>query len=104
MADNANTSVETLKAEFDSLRSQFDNIVKTVESKKGELSQDVVSRIAKELEHYKQAAAHKADQLRDVGQAGLAEVGEHVRRNPVASLVIAFGAGWVMSYLIRKVG
>lgn len=101
MSDNSSATVDALKTELETLKSQLQNIVKTVEDKKGELSSDIVARIAREMDHYKQIAGHKADQLREAGQAGLDELGEQVRRNPVASLGIAFGAGFVLSCLMR---
>lgn len=102
MAENTNSTVEALRSELDSLRSQLEHLVKAVDNKKTDLTSDMASRIAREVEHYRQSAAHKADQLRSAGEAGLEEVGEHVRRNPIASLAIAFGAGWVMSCLLRR--
>lgn len=101
MAENSNSTVDALRNELEALKSQLQNIVKTVEDKKGEFSSDMASRIAKEMDNYKQFAGHKAEQLRDAGQAGLNELGEQVRRNPVASLGIAFGAGFVLSCLIK---
>lgn len=102
MAENNNSTVDALRSELDSLREQFANMVKNVESKKDDITSDMAARIAREVEHYRQSAAHKAEQIRDAGAAGLEEVGEQVRRNPLASLAIAFGAGWVLSCLLRR--
>lgn len=101
MSENSNPTVDALKSELETLKSQLQNIVKTVEAKNGELTSDMAARFAKEMEHYKKFAGQKVDQLRDAGQAGLDELGDQVRRNPVASLGVAFASGFVLSCLIR---
>ncbi len=103
MAENTGSTIDQLKTELETMRSQLANMLKTAEDKKSEITSDMVSRLARELAHYRHEAAHKADQLRDAGQAGLEEVGEQVRRNPLASVAIAFGAGWVLSCLFRRI-
>lgn len=100
MADT-NISIESLKAELNTLRSEMANLVKSLESKKGEFSADAAEKIAKELHHYRNLASSEARQLYEQGQAGLDEVGDKVRNNPIASLAIAFGAGCVLSCLFR---
>lgn len=101
MADNDTFSMESIKAELNSLRSQFEKMVKSLEEKKGEMSSETAAKIARELEHYRNLAADRAHYMYEQGQAGLEEVGAQVRKNPLASLAIAFGAGYVISCLFK---
>lgn len=100
MADTQNSG-EALRAEIDTLRAQLEKVVKSLEDKKSDLASDLADKLSKEFEHYRDAASDRARKLYDAGQSGMDEVGEHVRRNPVASLLIAFGVGCVFSCLMR---
>lgn len=102
MADNNQSTLDNLREELASLKSQMQDIFKTVSAKGQDASSDLAARIAHELHNYKHIADRKAGQLRDAGQAGLEDVENHVRQNPVASLLIAFGAGYVISCLFRR--
>lgn len=98
--DNAG-SVDALRAELRNLSAQVEKIVKTVDGKKDEATAELIDKVSRELEHIRSLASDRAGKIYDAGQAGLDEVGEHVRRNPLASLLVAFGAGCVISCLFR---
>lgn len=102
MAEAQNQSViDTLRDEINSLRSQLENIIKTGESRKTELKDDIVDKLARELEHLRRNAREHAHMAYARGQEGMAEVGDHVRKNPLASLLLAFGAGCIVSCIFR---
>ena len=102
MADTTQQdTMETLRAELDKLRQQLESIVKTAESKKSEMGSEILDRLTKELEHLRGAAQEQAHRIYQHGQAGYSELGDKVRENPMASLLIAFGAGCVLSCLFR---
>lgn len=101
MAEHDTFNMESIKAELNSLRSQFEKMVKNLEEKKDDISSETAAKIARELEHYRSLAADRAQHLYAQGQAGLEEVGAQVRKNPLASLAIAFGAGYVVSCLFK---
>lgn len=104
MPDSVNTNqstVDSLKQEINSLRGQLESIIKTVEEKRHDMASDMAHKIANEIEHCRHKAAQRAGQLRDAGKEGLGEVEAQVRKNPLASLLIAFGAGWVISCMLR---
>lgn len=98
---NEQDTIETLRNELSKLRQQLENIVKTAEDKKNEVSGDIIDRLTKELEQLRNSARSQAHKLYETGQYGCEEVSEKVRQNPVASLLIAFGAGCVISCLFR---
>jgi hypothetical protein len=48
------------------------------------------------VEHYQEKAEQKLHDAYAAGNAGLNDVGEHIRKNPVASMLIAFGVGYTI--------
>ncbi|WP_308621755.1 hypothetical protein [uncultured Desulfovibrio sp.] len=101
MVDNHDHTVEDLRKELGSLRAQMETLFNTLKEKKADVAGDVSSRIADELGQYRRYARDGARKVYDAGAAGVEEVSEQVRRNPLASLLIAFGAGCVLSGLFR---
>lgn len=103
MAENQEQgTLENLRAELSKLRSQLENIVKSADSKKTEVSEDLIDKLTRELENIRHSAKSGANKIYDAGQTGYEEVGQHVRNNPVSSLLIAFGAGCIISCLLRR--
>lgn len=95
------STTDALREEVKNLRAQMESFLKSAETKKQELTGDALHKMAKELEYYRQKAADGAVYLRDAGEAGLDTVGEQVRRNPLMSLLLAFGAGCLVALLFR---
>lgn len=103
MAEQAHeNNLEALRDDLSKLRQQMENLVKNFEEKKGDVANDIISKLSGELEHYRDMASSSARKMYDAGQNGLEEVGEQIRNNPLASLAIAFGAGCVISCLFRR--
>lgn len=100
--NNASSTVDNLREELSARFAQLEDLLKSVNSKGQDATSDLAARIAQELENCRHKAAQRAGQLRDYGQAGMEEVGEHVRQNPLASIAIAFGAGYLLSCLFRR--
>ncbi len=101
MADTHENAIEALRAELNKMSSQLNNVVKSLENRKDEATSDMAEKLNRELEKLRNFASERAQKAYDAGHAGIDEVGEQVRRNPVASLLIAFGAGCVFSCLFR---
>lgn len=102
MAENENQStMESFRQELGSLRSQIENMAKSIEEKRRELTSDMAEKIAREVEHARRKASERAHQVREAGASGLNEVESQVRQNPLISILIAFGLGWIVSCLIR---
>ena len=102
MAEKNEESIDALQDELNTLRNQMETLVKSLGEKGEEASSDMVAKLEKELEHYRKLAADKMHKAYEAGSAGIEQVGEQVRRNPVASLLAAFGAGCVISWLFRQ--
>ena len=96
-----NQAFESLKQEFSTLKDQIENFLKNSREKKTEEGSELLQKLSKELEHLRQTANKQAHSLYETGMQGAEDVTERVRRNPLASLAIAFGAGFAISCIFR---
>lgn len=102
MAENQEQmNMETLREELANLKQQIEHIVRTADNKRTEVSGDIIDKLTRELENLRKSAMSRAHKVYESGQAGVEELGDRVRRNPLASLAIAFGAGCVLSCIVR---
>ncbi|MEQ8741225.1 MAG: hypothetical protein RLO05_05660 [Rhodospirillales bacterium] len=91
------TQDETLKKDMAELRAALDQLTKDVST----LSKNFASSINSEVrENMKKAA----DQAREKGKQSAEAVGVAVGEHPFRSLLIAFGAGVLMSLLVSRRG
>lgn len=96
-----NQAFENLKQEFANLKEQLENLLKNTKEKKTEEGSELLQRLSRELEHLRQTANKQAHSLYETGLQGAEDVTERVRRNPLASVLIAFGAGYALSCIFR---
>lgn len=99
---NEKSAFDTLRADLSKLTSQIENAVKSMRGEKEAQASDLTERLIKELEHLRDGASERAKKIYSAGSDGMREVGEQVRENPLLSLLIAFGAGCVLSCLFRN--
>ena len=102
MADAHEQTVEELRRELDAMREQMKALYQTLKDKKDELGGEASSRLAEELEHYRRVAHERVGKVYEAGSEGMEEMCEKVRRNPMTSLLVAFGAGCVISCLFSR--
>lgn len=105
MSDTNSQSIyDSLRQEFSQLKDQVQSMMHNLESKKsGELSEKL-DKLTRELGQLRASANEKVHKVYDAGQAGLGEVEAHIRKTPLRCLMIAFGAGCVISWLFRNLG
>jgi ElaB/YqjD/DUF883 family membrane-anchored ribosome-binding protein len=84
------------RAEFDTLRTQVNELLQSLKSKTEATSATLGENIENKVEHYQEKAEQKLHDAYAAGNAGLNDVGEHIRKNPVASMLIAFGVGYTI--------
>lgn len=104
MADQEQSAMEHLRNEIGRISAQIENITKNFEKSKSGESNELLAKLLNEVSSLKQSATDRAQQMYKAGQTGAEEVGEHVRRNPLSSLLIAFGAGCIISTILRQLG
>ncbi|QTR44470.1 DUF883 family protein [Thiothrix litoralis] len=84
------------REEFDALRTQVNDLLQSLKSKSEKTADTLVENIESKAEHYQDQAEQKLHDVYEAGNAGLHDVSEHVRKNPVASMLIAFGVGYAL--------
>ncbi|OQX07227.1 MAG: hypothetical protein BWK73_28635 [Thiothrix lacustris] len=84
------------RAEFDTLHTQVNELLESLKSKAEATSATLGENIESKVEHYHDKAEQKLHDVYEAGNAGLNDVGEHIRKNPVASMLIAFGVGFAI--------
>lgn len=98
----SNESDLDLREEFDVLRKQVSEVLSELQSKGKDKSSRLADKLEAELGNYQEKAGQKLQDAYDASSANLNEVGEQIRRNPVTSLLVAFGAGYVLSRLLAS--
>lgn len=94
--------ISAIQADVKHLREEVAGLAGSICAKNRESIEGLGRRLADQLEQYGVPAGEGAKKLVGAGQAGLEELCEHVRNNPVSSLLAAFGAGAVLACLLRK--
>jgi ElaB/YqjD/DUF883 family membrane-anchored ribosome-binding protein len=61
-------------------------------------------QVSETAEHLRMTASRTADQFRQQGQRGVSVAQSIVRENPVASMIVAIGAGLLLGSLLRQGG
>lgn len=91
------TATETdFREEFDALRTQVNDLLQSLKDKTAATSDTLVENVESKVEHYQDKAGQKLHDVYEAGNAGLNDVSEHIRKNPVASMLIAFGVGYAL--------
>lgn len=101
MADENTSTVDALKKDINSMKEQLEELIKNASAKGHAATDDLATRILKEWGEYSNKASEQAEKLRNAGHAGLDEIGHQVRRNPIMSIAIAFGVGYLVSCMLR---
>lgn len=87
----AETAVETgFREEFDTLRTQVSDLLQSLKSKAEATSDNLESTVGR----YQDKAGQKLHDVYEAGNTGINDVSDHIRKNPVASVLIAFGVGY----------
>ena len=90
-ASKATQATEDLREEIATLRKEFAEMMELVKDKGGSYAEDISETVEK-----------SAEAVYEKGNLGLEEINERVRKNPVASLAIAFGVGYIISKLFSS--
>lgn len=98
----ANQAAEDLRDDFDALRKEVAEMMKLLKDKGSHYAEDLSEQVEEKFADYQKKAQQGAETIYEKGNEGLEEVGSRVRKNPVASLAIAFGVGYVISKLMDQ--
>ncbi len=97
----AEENTEALRDEIKNLRAQLENLIKAADEKREQVSHEAIDKLTRELENLRKSAGEQAHKIYEAGQTGLDDISDHVRKHPLACLAVAFGAGCVLSCIMR---
>ncbi len=96
------TNDDDLQKEFEELKSQFSELMQVLKNNSEETSDDLKQKLQHEFKDYQEKAEKKLSDIQELGTESLEEVSERIRRNPVSSLLLAFGAGYILSKILKN--
>ena len=102
MATAKTTDKDDLRAEFNALRDEVGQFMKTLHSYERQRARDAKATVNDELNNYREKACERYDDARRAGEEKLTDVEDKVREQPFTSLAIAFGVGFVLSRLVGR--
>lgn len=103
MANPKTPDTETdLRAEFNELRAQVNELVQALKSKTEEKAGKLNKKLEDELENIQEKAGEKFHEAYEAGDASLNELNDHIRKNPISSLAIAFVVGYAISKIMGQ--
>lgn len=99
---NKKSNDKDLQKEFEELKSQFSELVQVLKSNGEETSDNLKQKLQHELKDYQDKAEEKLSDIKNMGTASLEEMSERIRHNPVSSLLLAFGAGYILLKILKN--
>lgn len=89
-----------VQAEFEKMKSQVAELLESLKEKGEAKASKLNNKLSSELEDYKDAALKKAQQVQEVSGEGVEQATQYVKANPLLSVGIAFGVGFLLSRLL----
>ncbi|MFZ1851576.1 MAG: hypothetical protein WAU15_04985 [Nitrosomonas sp.] len=86
-----------LKQDIAMLKAQLSELMKDIKKISEKGVEHIGNKIEREFEQYSEKATDKVHDAQQAADDGLEEISARVRKNPVASVVIAFLVGYVIS-------
>lgn len=94
--------IEDLRDELKGLREEVAKMTSLLKKKDSSYVEDVGDKVTEKLESYQEAIQENAESALEMGDEGLKEIGERIRKNPIASICIAFGVGYIISKVLGQ--
>ncbi|CAA6814946.1 MAG: Unknown protein [uncultured Thiotrichaceae bacterium] len=98
----ANQAAEDLREEFETLRKEVSEMMALLKDKGGSYAEEMGGKMEEKLDTYQEKAREGTEAAYEKGSEGIEAIGNRVRKNPVASLCVAFGVGYVISKLMDQ--
>ena len=95
-------ATEELRKEFESLRGEVTEMMALLKKKGGNYAEIVSDKAEEKLEDYQERASESIDAVYEKGTEGVEEISKRIRKNPVGSLCVAFGLGYIISKLMDQ--
>jgi ElaB/YqjD/DUF883 family membrane-anchored ribosome-binding protein len=91
-----------LRKEFDALKDQVNSLLELLKEKEQEKAANIKDEITDRLEDYEEKAKEQMQHAIELGSENLDKVGAKIQSNPLTSLALAFGVGYLLSRVISK--
>lgn len=93
---------EELREEFQALRKEVAAMMSLLEKKGNSYAEVVGEKVGDKLDSYQKTIQDNAEAAYEMGGEGLDEIGKRITKNPVASICIAFGLGYIISKVMEQ--
>lgn len=86
-----------LQEEFDKLKTQVSDLASLLKEQGQQRASNVKSDLGDQVAEYEEKLKEQVAHAKDLGNENLEKVSCHVKEKPIASLLVAFGVGYVIS-------
>lgn len=93
---------DDMRNEFENLKNQVNDLMNSIKNQGEHKANKIMEKVGSKLEDYEQKASSKAHDIYDAGSEGIDSINAQIRKNPLMSLVIAFGTGYVLSRMLTR--
>ena len=94
------TNLESLKKDIDSLKVDFKEIMKSIKNIGAERAESAKDKILDQLNSNE--IKKYIDDLRLKGKDGIENVNDAIKQDPIKSIAIAAGVGFLAAWLLKK--
>ena len=91
-----------IQVEFEKMSAQFSKLLDALKDKGETKVSELQGKLVDEFADYKDVASEKVRKAQAVGSEGVEQVEGYIRKNPLTSLAIAFGVGFILSKILSK--
>lgn len=96
-------AMKNIHSDLAKLRQQLENIIKSAETKKKDTYEDIINKLKDSLKNIQNDITIQDHKFFAFGESGYKTINEYVSKNPISSVLLAFGAGFIFSHLTRKI-
>ena len=96
------TNTMEFREEIDEVKEQVASLLNLLKEKGQEKSSDVKQKLGENIETYEDKVKEQMQHAVELGSENLDKVETKIQNNPLASLALAFGAGYILSRLMSK--
>ena len=101
-ATKAAKTTEDMQQEIEALRKEVSEMMALLKDKSSNYAHAIGEKAEEKLEDYQESIKENAEAVYEKGAEGVEEVSQRVKKNPIASLCLAFGVGYAISKLIDQ--
>lgn len=101
-ATKAAQATENLQEEVETLRKDMNEMMELLKSSGSDIKDELSDALEEKFAKYQTKTQNSVADLYEKGGEGLDDIGQKIKDNPLASLAIAFGAGYILSKVLSS--